>query len=265
MDEASEQTVKRLVDSYGPTSQFSLGLSTLKETSEAKCSPLIDVFNGLTTDLEILNEKFSSTTIKNEAVESGVLFEIKDLAGKVKYRMLKSIETVFKEVSAKSGLDEHPGELFQVKSRLIEEGLNVFLSSAKILDLESITELLKNCLKKALAMCKDVSSTGCLNELRNIFFGLGLMCEVYFKFVGYWTKYLVESHRETEKCLYAILYIFGELKTKGFGLPDDFDEEEADERENRNPNRKFELDNQVKFKILSTMPLIEDLFRRLLT
>lgn len=64
------------------------------------------------------------------------------------------------------------------------------------------------------------------------------------KFLTKWATYLLDNHKESCKCFYTLLHIFTELKTKGFGLPDDFEEEEADDNSNANPNKKFELDNQ---------------------
>jgi len=246
MDEVSGQSLKRLVDSYGPTSDFSVALEALRETSTAKCLPLSAVISGLSEDLAELNEKFAATTAVTGAIEGDVLLEIQDLASKVKYRVLKSVETVFKEVSEAAVAGEHPGELFEVESRLIGEGLNGFVSSVKTLDMAKVNGLVRSCLVRAVEMC-EVSSGWCVNDLRRILVGVSLVCEVFVKFVRRWTKYLVEAHRETGKCLYAVLFVFGELKTKGFGLPEDFEEEEADENENRNPNRKFELDGQVIF------------------
>ncbi len=73
---------------------------------------------------------------------------------------------------------------------------------------------------------------------------MSLFCQLFLNFLTKWAAYLMDIHKETSKCFYALLHIFTELKTKGFSLPDDFDEEESDATDNKDPNRKFELDNQ---------------------
>lgn len=90
--------------------------------------------------------------------------KIQELTNKITFRILKSVETTFKK-SEEAATEEYPGELFEVKSKFIDESLNKFKTDMKTFDLENINGLLRKCLE-------SVGYMENLGQLKQIYFSV---------------------------------------------------------------------------------------------
>ena len=204
-NDKTKENLESLKKSIDLTSEFSSNLKDLNETSAEKCTPFKALFDEISTDLVALNEKINNLASMETNNNNNELVNIQEFANKATLRILKSIENIFKK-NSEGTAEEFPNELFEVKSKFIDESFSNFKMDIKTFDLENINKLLTNCLS-------SIEYTENLDGLKRIFFSVSLFCQLYLKFLTKWSLYLLDNHKESCKCFYALLYIFTELKT----------------------------------------------------
>lgn len=165
-DSQSKETLSKLSTAYDLGSEFNDTLASLNELFSSKCSPFTAFISEMSDELIGLSERLSGME-KIEGMEPD-LDKIQELTGKVTYRILKAVETLFKKSVDDVEAKEHSDDLFSIKSRLIDEASNNFKTDLKTFDLESINGLLKTCLSL-------IEYTKNLDQLKEIIFPVSLL------------------------------------------------------------------------------------------
>ena len=241
-DKVINEHLLKLKEVFQENGEIGKDMVALDQTASTTCRPLKSLFDKLSSDLADLNRRLSessgeSMSETDEADSKG----IQDCAEKAVFKILKSIEIIYKKLNSEpeEAVDR---DLFGAKSRFLNESYVNFKLDIQTFDLVNINEVVKSSLTLLEQMMTGGSCVK-LETLQQIYCSLTLFCQLYSSFLNKWASYLIDNHKQSCKCFYALLYIFSELKTKGFSLPDDFDSTEANEEENRNPDKKFELDD----------------------
>ena len=164
-DDQSQESLTKLVMAYDLSSEFNDSLGKLDELFALKCSPFTALIDELSSDLVDLNERLGSR--KSTSGMEPDLNKIQEFSGKVTFRILKSVETLFKKSVDAGDAQEQTDDLFKVKSRLVDEGYNNFKTDLKTFDLESINGLLR-------ASLSSIEFTSNLDQLKEIVFPVGL-------------------------------------------------------------------------------------------